>query len=174
MSMQNKAQMVEAVLFFDERGICKEMLFPEFEALLMTRPEVQRDERWAWLWDPRSPGGVWYRWRLWTILTGASTERGSGHQRGRVIQSRPGPCPVAGDDHRAAMDLPRDPEKSRPVTVHRDAPGEIGFAHGHQGVSWKGVPDSSSRSALAIFSDLLQSRRTPSHSTTLLARYTVE
>ena len=34
MSMQNKAQMVEAVLFFNERGVCKEMLFPEFEALL--------------------------------------------------------------------------------------------------------------------------------------------
>ena len=34
MSMQNKAQMTEAVLFFNERGICKQMLFPEFEALL--------------------------------------------------------------------------------------------------------------------------------------------
>ncbi|HLD68511.1 MAG TPA: chromosome partitioning protein ParA [Pseudomonas sp.] len=34
MSMQNKPQMVEAVMFFNERGICKEMLFPEFEALL--------------------------------------------------------------------------------------------------------------------------------------------
>ena len=34
MSMQNKAQMVEAVLFFNERGVCKQMLFPEFEALL--------------------------------------------------------------------------------------------------------------------------------------------
>ncbi|MGH8354208.1 MAG: chromosome partitioning protein ParA [Pseudomonas sp.] len=33
MSMQ-KAQMVEAVMFFSERGICKQMLFPEFEALL--------------------------------------------------------------------------------------------------------------------------------------------
>ena len=42
---------------------------PEFEALLMTRPEVQRDQRWAWLWDPRSTGGVWYRWRLWQILS---------------------------------------------------------------------------------------------------------
>ena len=29
MSMQNKAQMVEAVLFFNDRGVCKEMLFPE-------------------------------------------------------------------------------------------------------------------------------------------------
>jgi hypothetical protein len=35
MSMQNKPQMVEAVMFFNERGaICKEMLFAEFEALL--------------------------------------------------------------------------------------------------------------------------------------------
>jgi hypothetical protein len=33
--MQNKPQMVEAVLFFSERGgICKQMFFPEFEALL--------------------------------------------------------------------------------------------------------------------------------------------
>ena len=34
MSLQNKPQMVEAVLFFNERGICKEMHYPEFEALL--------------------------------------------------------------------------------------------------------------------------------------------
>ncbi|MDP2748837.1 chromosome partitioning protein ParA [Pseudomonas sp.] len=35
MSMQNKPQMIEAVLFFSERGgICKQMFFPEFEALL--------------------------------------------------------------------------------------------------------------------------------------------
>ncbi|WP_031303253.1 chromosome partitioning protein ParA [Pseudomonas sp. EGD-AK9] len=34
MRMQNKPQMVEAVMFFSERGICKQMLFPEFEALL--------------------------------------------------------------------------------------------------------------------------------------------
>lgn len=34
MSLQKKPQMVEAVMFFNERGICKEMLYPEFEALL--------------------------------------------------------------------------------------------------------------------------------------------
>ena len=34
MSMQKKPQMVEAVMFFNERGVCKEMLFAEFEALL--------------------------------------------------------------------------------------------------------------------------------------------
>jgi hypothetical protein len=32
--MQNKPQMVEAVLFFNEGSICKEMLYPEFEAVL--------------------------------------------------------------------------------------------------------------------------------------------
>lgn len=42
---------------------------PEFEALLMSRPEVQREEKWAWLWDARSPGGVYYRWKLWQIVT---------------------------------------------------------------------------------------------------------
>ncbi|KAI1811041.1 hypothetical protein GGS20DRAFT_139088 [Poronia punctata] len=43
---------------------------PEFEALLMSRPDVQRDEKWAWIWDARSEGGVWYRWRLWEVVTG--------------------------------------------------------------------------------------------------------
>lgn len=44
---------------------------PEFEALLMSRPEVQREEKWAWLWDARSEGGIWLRWRLWEVVTGA-------------------------------------------------------------------------------------------------------
>lgn len=57
---------------------------PEFEALLMTRPEVQRDEKWAWLWDPRSPGGVWYRWRLWEVLTGSAKRKS---HRGRFNSS---------------------------------------------------------------------------------------
>ena len=49
---------------------------PEFEALLMSRKEVQNNEKWAWLWDPRSTGGVYYRWRLWDVLTGASKRKG--------------------------------------------------------------------------------------------------
>lgn len=60
---------VEAVL---EHGI-------EFESLLMTRPEVQNEEGWAWLWDARSKGGIWYRWRLWEMLTRSSS---SGRQKG--------------------------------------------------------------------------------------------
>ena len=48
---------------------------PDFEALLMSRPDVQKEEKWAWLWDARSEGGVWYRWRLWEILTGARNDK---------------------------------------------------------------------------------------------------
>ena len=48
---------------------------PEFEALLMSRPQIQRDEQWAWLWDSRSTGGVYYRWRLWEILTDGKSRR---------------------------------------------------------------------------------------------------
>ncbi|KAI0438954.1 hypothetical protein F4803DRAFT_554513 [Xylaria telfairii] len=51
---------------------------PEFEALLMSRPDVQREERWAWIWDARSEGGVWYRWRLWEVVTGG--QEGVGRQ----------------------------------------------------------------------------------------------
>ncbi|KAK4242760.1 hypothetical protein C8A03DRAFT_39925 [Achaetomium macrosporum] len=56
-------KVIEAVL---EHG-------PEFEALLMSRPDVQRDEKWAWIWDARSEGGIWYRWRLWEIVTGSQS-----------------------------------------------------------------------------------------------------
>ncbi|KAJ5239810.1 coatamer subunit protein [Penicillium chermesinum] len=42
---------------------------PEFEALLMSRPEVIMDEKWAWLFNPRSPGGVYYRWKFFEIVT---------------------------------------------------------------------------------------------------------
>ncbi|EKJ74791.1 hypothetical protein FPSE_05039 [Fusarium pseudograminearum CS3096] len=54
---------------------------PEFEALLMSRPEIQREEKWAWIWDARSQGGIWYRWRLWEIITGSEQSR----QKGKYV-----------------------------------------------------------------------------------------
>ncbi|MCJ1399464.1 hypothetical protein MMC11_002666 [Xylographa trunciseda] len=54
---------------------------PEFEALLMSRSSVQKEEKWAWLWDSRSVGGIWYRWRLWDLLTGAQQRIKSGRTR---------------------------------------------------------------------------------------------
>ncbi|MCJ1473796.1 hypothetical protein MMC13_002447 [Lambiella insularis] len=59
---------------------------PEFEALLMSRPDVQKDEKWAWLWDSRSAGGIWYRWRLWDILTGAQQRIKAGRTRNSDAQ----------------------------------------------------------------------------------------
>ncbi len=47
---------------------------PEFEALLMTRPDVQREEKWAWLFNARSTGGVYYRWRLFSLLSGTEAK----------------------------------------------------------------------------------------------------
>ena len=54
---------------------------PEFEALLMSRPSVQKEPKWSWLWNSRSIGGVYYRWRLWEILTDSSKR---GRQSGQV------------------------------------------------------------------------------------------
>lgn len=51
---------------------------PEFEALLMSRLEIQMDEKWSWLFNPRSAGGVYYRWRLWEVLTDAKSRRRHG------------------------------------------------------------------------------------------------
>ncbi|KAM0355939.1 hypothetical protein ACHAPU_000328 [Fusarium lateritium] len=53
---------------------------PEFEALLMSRPEIQKEEKWAWIWDARSQGGIWYRWRLWEIITGSQQR-----QKGKYV-----------------------------------------------------------------------------------------
>lgn len=57
---------------------------PEFEALLMSRKDVQNEEKWAWLWDSRSRGGVYYRWRLWDILSGGQ-RKSSGRVGGGTI-----------------------------------------------------------------------------------------
>ncbi|KAF2803861.1 uncharacterized protein BDZ99DRAFT_467975 [Mytilinidion resinicola] len=38
-----------------------------FEALLMSLSDVQKQEKWAWIWDARSVGGIWYRYRLWEL-----------------------------------------------------------------------------------------------------------
>lgn len=60
---------------------------PEFEALLMTRPDVQRDQKWEWLWNARSLGGVWYRWKLWQTITGETTSPAT-RSRFRALEHR--------------------------------------------------------------------------------------
>jgi U2-associated protein SR140 len=53
----------------------------EFEALLMSLPHIQRSEKWSWLFNARSAGGIYYRWRLWDTVTN-STSRRLAHQAG--------------------------------------------------------------------------------------------
>ena len=48
---------------------------PEFEAALMSRPEVRSEEKWSWLFDATSTGGVYFRWRLWYLTSGRYSER---------------------------------------------------------------------------------------------------
>jgi U2-associated protein SR140 len=38
---------------------------PEWECLLMSQPDVQHGEHWAWLFDNTSQGHVWYRWLIY-------------------------------------------------------------------------------------------------------------
>lgn len=38
----------------------------QMEAMLMSLPEVQKDERFSFLYDSRSPAGVYYRFLLWS------------------------------------------------------------------------------------------------------------
>jgi len=51
---------------------------PEFEALLMSSNTVKNDVKFSWLWDARSPEGVYYRWKLWEIISGTTRELSGG------------------------------------------------------------------------------------------------
>lgn len=59
---------------------------PEFEALLMSRPEIQREEKWSWLWDSSTAGGIYYRWRLWSILTKSDRKNRPGPRQEIVFE----------------------------------------------------------------------------------------
>lgn len=59
---------------------------PQFEALLMSRPEVQKDEKWAWLWDARTTGGVYYRWKLWQIITNPRSNKATAHRTATIFE----------------------------------------------------------------------------------------
>lgn len=41
----------------------------------MQRPEVRSEEKWSWLFDPTSTGGVYFRWRLWYLTSGRFAEQ---------------------------------------------------------------------------------------------------
>lgn len=61
---------------------------PIFEAVLMNQPDVQKDEKWFWLWDARSPAGVYYRWRLWQLIADPRRE-GVAREPFQIFQDGP-------------------------------------------------------------------------------------
>lgn len=70
---------------------------PQFEALLMSRPEVQKDEKWAWLWDARTTGGVYYRWKLWQVITNPRSEKTTARQPATIFEGGPTWIPPEND-----------------------------------------------------------------------------
>lgn len=50
---------------------------PHFEAVLMSRPEVQHDENFGWLFDNTSQGGVYYRWLVWEYFSSKTAQKDS-------------------------------------------------------------------------------------------------
>ncbi|CAG8002047.1 unnamed protein product [Penicillium salamii] len=62
---------------------------PEFEALLMSRPDVEKDEKWAWLWDARSTAGVYYRWKLWQVITNPTGDKRKARQPAVIFEGGP-------------------------------------------------------------------------------------
>ncbi|CAG7988265.1 unnamed protein product [Penicillium olsonii] len=70
---------------------------PEFEALLMSRPDVEKEEKWAWLWDARSTGGVYYRWKLWQIITNPRCDKRKARQPAILFEGGPTWLPPEND-----------------------------------------------------------------------------
>jgi U2-associated protein SR140 len=111
----------------------------EFEAALMNEPQVQEEERFAWLYDQKHPVNRYYRWRLHQIVTNSTDseifER-YGAWRGPVD-----PLPHEFADHLGAfesdddsLDSEDEDEKEKPqyklLPVGDNYPGRVDNGHG--------------------------------------------
>ncbi|KAF2852298.1 hypothetical protein T440DRAFT_466994 [Plenodomus tracheiphilus IPT5] len=111
----------------------------EFEAALMNDPQVQDEERFAWLYDQKHPVNRYYRWRLHQIVCDSPNPEifaRQGDWRGPVN-------PLADEfaDHLGAFDeddedenSDDDEEKEKPVykalPVGDNYPGRVDNGHG--------------------------------------------
>ncbi|KAH9871895.1 hypothetical protein J1614_006153 [Plenodomus biglobosus] len=111
----------------------------EFEAALMNDPQVQDEERFAWLYDQKHPVNRYYRWRLHQIVCDSPNSEifaRQGDWRGPVD-------PLADEfaDHLGAFDedeededSDEDEEKEKPVykalPVGDNYPGRVDNGHG--------------------------------------------
>lgn len=130
---------------------------PEFEALLMGAESVKTDVRFSWLWDARSPEGVYYRWKLWEIVTG-----GGGIGAGKVAVEVFEPSPqisaiwipprrglkyewagslrdVVEDEGFMSEELDEEGESEREEEGGGGGGGAVGVAEGRRGRGYLGV-----------------------------------
>jgi U2-associated protein SR140 len=111
----------------------------EFEAALMNDPQIQEEERFAWLYDQKHPVNRYYRWRLHQIVCdspNAEIFERQGDWRGPID-------PLADEfaDHLGAfdsdddmMDSDDEEEKEKPqykpLPVGDNYPGRVDNGHG--------------------------------------------
>ena len=111
----------------------------EFEAALMNDPQVQDEERFAWLYDQKHPVNRYYRWRLHQIVCDSpNPEIFERHGDWRGPQD---PLPHEFADHLGAFEsddesLDSDDEEEKekpqykPLPVGDNYPGRVDNGHG--------------------------------------------
>ncbi|KAI4943422.1 hypothetical protein J4E91_009331 [Alternaria rosae] len=111
----------------------------EFEAALMNEPQVQDEERFAWLYDQKHPVNRYYRWRLHQIVTNSTDSEifaGQGAWKGPVDPLRHEFVDHVGafesDDESLDSDDEEEKEKPqfKPLPVGDNYPGRVDNGHG--------------------------------------------
>ncbi|KAI4921624.1 hypothetical protein J4E90_000050 [Alternaria incomplexa] len=111
----------------------------EFEAALMNEPQVQEEERFAWLYDQKHPVNRYYRWRLHQIVTNSTDSEifaGQGAWKGPVDPLRHEFVDHVGafesDDESLDSDDEGEKEKPifKPLPVGDNYPGRVDNGHG--------------------------------------------
>ncbi|KAI4619607.1 hypothetical protein J4E83_005462 [Alternaria metachromatica] len=111
----------------------------EFEAALMNEPQVQEEERFAWLYDQKHPVNRYYRWRLHQIVTNSTDSEifaGQGAWKGPVDPLRHEFVDHVGafesDDESLDSDDEEEKEKPifKPLPVGDNYPGRVDNGHG--------------------------------------------
>ncbi|KAI4626149.1 uncharacterized protein J4E87_004649 [Alternaria ethzedia] len=111
----------------------------EFEAALMNEPQVQEEERFAWLYDQKHPVNRYYRWRLHQIVTNSTDSEifaGQGAWKGPVDPLRHEFVDHVGafesDDESLDSDEEEEKEKPifKPLPVGDNYPGRVDNGHG--------------------------------------------
>ncbi len=111
----------------------------EFEAALMNDPQIQDEERFAWLYDQKHPVNRYYRWRLHQVVCDTANDEIFARQG--VWVGPPDPLPDEFVDHLGAFESEDDDDSSededekqkpqhKPLPVGDNYPGRVDNGHG--------------------------------------------